>query len=345
MVRLLNVKMMTQLIHKQGIEAIFVDIMAQLKKDFTNWESFQNIPRPTFHVDGGVLELMPVCGKEKFAFKCVNGHPKNTAVGKQTVVATGQLLNVDDGYPVLITEMTILTALRTACVSAIASDLMARKDASTLAVIGNGAQSEYQTIAHKLVRDIKEVRYFDIDSKAMDKYEQNMQSNFAGHKVNLVRCDDAKSAVMGADIIIVCTACKAHAEVLKYDWLTKGQHINALGGDCLGKTELQKEILENSYLVVEFFDQSFIEGEIQIFDEEEARRVVDAHFYEIIRGDKVGRNNDDEITVFDSVGIALEDLSALSVIHTLSEKYNIGEIYEMIPNIKDPKNLFSLLVD
>ena len=89
MVRLLNVKMMTQLIHKQGIEAIFADIMAQLKKDFTNWESFQNIPRPAFHVDGGVLELMPVCGKEKFAFKCVNGHPKNTAVGKQTVVATG----------------------------------------------------------------------------------------------------------------------------------------------------------------------------------------------------------------------------------------------------------------
>ena len=345
MVRLLNVKMMTQLIHKQGIEAIFADIMAQLKKDFTNWESFQNIPRPAFHVDGGVLELMPVCGKEKFAFKCVNGHPKNTAVGKQTVVATGQLLNVDDGYPILITEMTLLTALRTASVSAIASDLMARKDASTLAVIGNGAQSEYQTIAHKLIRDIKEIRYFDTDPKAMDKYEQNMKLNFAGHKVDLVRCNDAKSAVTVADIIIVCTACKAHAEVIKYDWLTKGQHINGLGGDCPGKTELQKEILENSYVAVEFFDQSFIEGEIQVFDEEKARSIVDAHFYEIIRGDKVGRNNDDEITVFDSVGIALEDLSALSVIHTLSEKYNIGEIYEMIPDIKDPKNLFSLLVE
>jgi ornithine cyclodeaminase len=345
MVRLLNVKMMTKLIHKQGIEAIFADIMAQLKKDFTNWESFQNIPRPAFHVDGGVLELMPVCGKEKFAFKCVNGHPKNTAVGKQTVVATGQLLNVDDGYPILITEMTLLTALRTASVSAIASDLMARKDASTLAVIGNGAQSEYQTIAHKLIRDIKEVRYFDTDPKAMDKYEQNMKLNFAGHKVDLVRCNDAKSAVTGADIIIVCTACKAHAEVIKYDWLTKGQHINGLGGDCPGKTELQKEILENSYVAVEFFDQSFIEGEIQVFDEEKARSIVDAHFYEIIRGDKVGRNNDDEITVFDSVGIALEDLSALSVIHTLSEKYNIGEIYEMIPDIKDPKNLFGLLVE
>ena len=171
---------------------------------------------------------------------CVNGHPKNTAE-KQTVVATGQLLNVDDGYPILITEMTLLTALRTASVSAIASDLMARKDASTLAVIGNGAQSEYQTIAHKLIRDIKEVRYFDTDPKAMDKYEQNMKLNFAGHKVDLVRCNDAKSAVTGADIIIVCMICKAHAEVIKYDWLTKGQHINGLGGDCPGKTELQKK--------------------------------------------------------------------------------------------------------
>ncbi|MGB1361037.1 MAG: ornithine cyclodeaminase [Alphaproteobacteria bacterium] len=344
MVRLLDVKMMAELIHTHGIESIFTDIMARLKTDFSNWEKFDKMPRPAFHVDGGVIELMPVCNDERFSFKYVNGHPKNPNSGKQTVVATGQLSNVNDGYPIMISEMTLLTALRTAGTSALASDLLAKKDSSTIAIIGTGAQSEYQTIAHKLIRDIKEVRYFDIDAKAMDKYETNMQSNFAGSKVDLIRCDDAQSAVKGADIIIVCTADKQNATVLKNEWLESGQHINALGGDCPGKTELEETIVQNNKTVVEFFDQSFIEGEIQKFDEATARSIVDAEFYEVING-KAIRTSDDDITVFDGVGIALEDFSALNVVYELAEKYNIGKNYEMVPDITDPKNLFGVLVD
>ena len=345
MVRLLDVRMLASLTHTHGIEALLQDVMAKLKTDFSNWETFQNVPRPAFHVKGGVLELMPVCNDDKFAFKCVNGHPNNPVTGKQTVVATGQLNNVSDGYPLMISEMTLITALRTAATSALASDLLSKKDSQTIAIIGTGAQSEYQTIAHKLIRDIKEVRYFDTDPKAMTKYHKNMSTNLAGASVDLIACDNAKDAIMGADIIIVCTACKAHAEILKNDWLEAGQHISALGGDCPGKTELDATIIEKNSVVVEFFEQSFVEGEIQKFDEATARSLIDAELHEVINGTKTIRTADEQITVFDGVGIALEDFSALCVIYNLAEKYNIGDIYEMVPDIQNPKDLFGVLLD
>ncbi len=343
MVRLLDVKALSKLVHTHGLEAILQDIITKLREDFSRWDDFQIIPRPAFHVKDGVIELMPVCDSKYFAFKCVNGHPKNPSIGRQTVVATGQLLNVSDGYPILMSEMTMVTAMRTAGVSALATDLLARKDSTKLAIIGTGAQSEYQTIANKLVRDIKEVRYFDTDPKAMAKYHANMSSNLAGAKLNLIPCADTREAIKGADIIIVCTADKTNAEILKYEWLEEGQHINGLGGDCPGKTELEGKIVQNSKVVVEFFEQAFIEGEIQKFTEAEAREIVDAELHEVVNG-KAIRENDSEITVFDGVGIAMEDYSGLCVINELAEKYSIGDKHEMVPDIADPKDLFGELL-
>lgn len=343
MVRILDVQDMARLIGAHGLETIIMDIMNRMRLDFKNWENFQKIPRPAFHVPDGVLELMPICNDSHFAFKTVNGHPKNPLVGKQTVVATGQVNRVQDGYPILMCEMTLITAIRTAAVSALASDIMSRGDSKSLAVIGTGAQSEYQTIAHKAIRDITQVRYFDTDSKAMAKYADNMRSNFAGAKVDLIACEDAETAVQGADIIIVCTACKAHGEVIHDTWLSDGQHINGLGGDCPGKTELQLDTIRRARVMVEFFEQSFIEGEIQRLDETEARLVVDLHLHEAIRGTKIARENDTQITVFDGVGMALEDFSALMVTQQLAEQYDIGIVRDMVPNISDPKDLFGVL--
>ncbi len=343
MTRVLDAEQMVRLIGMHGLETTICDIMDRLRTDFVNWQQFEQIPRPAFHVPDGVLELMPVLDDTYFVCKTVNGHPKNPSMGKQTVVATGQLNTVADGYPVLMCEMTLATAMRTAATSALASDVMSCKDSKVLAVIGTGAQSEYQTIAHKAIRDIIRVQYFDIDPQAMAKYRDNMQSNFAGAKTELVACADVKSAVAGADIVVVCTACKSHGEVVKDTWLTDGQHINGLGGDCPGKTELQLNTLRRARVMVEFFEQSFIEGEIQRMDKAEAKQTVDLHLYEAIDGTKVARENDTQITVFDGVGIALEDFSALMVIKDLAEKYNVGIIQNMVPNITDPKNLFSML--
>ncbi len=334
--KIITVESLTELLKRHGFDNYMMDLTKTLKQDFKNWHSFTKMPRPSMHVPDGVLELMPVCdNKRYYSFKYVNCHPKNPLIGKQTVVATGQLSRIDTGYPLMFSEMTILTALRTAATSALATDLMARKNSRTLALIGTGAQSEFQVLALKLVRDIKEVRYFDIDSKAMDKFEKNMEDKY----LKLVRCKNAKEATEGADIITVCTACKAHVDVIKNKWVKEGVHINALGGDTVGKTELELSILARCRIVVEYFDQCVIEGEIQRLSSKKAKELVQAELYELVSGARKGRETDEDITLFDSVGIALEDYSALTLTYKLAEKYNIGEELNLIPILNNPKDL------
>ncbi|MDZ7586455.1 MAG: ornithine cyclodeaminase [Patescibacteria group bacterium] len=338
--KIITVESLTKILAKHGFDQYLLDLMQALRRDFGRWQSFTKMPRPAMHVPGGVLELMPICDNATYyTFKYVNCHPKNPLIGKQTVVATGQLSRIDTGYPLMFSEMTVLTALRTAANAALAADLMARKDSHVLALIGTGAQSEFQVKGLKVVRDIQEIRYFDIDPKAMNKFEKNM--NHIG--IKLVRCHDAEEAVNGADIITTVTACKANVDVVKDKWIKAGVHINALGGDTVGKTELELSILKRCRVVVEYFDQSLIEGEIQRLKRSEAKKLVYAELYELVNGSKKGRENDREITLFDSVGIALEDYSALRLTYELAQKYNLGEDGNFTPVINDPKNLISAL--
>ncbi|OGH19402.1 MAG: ornithine cyclodeaminase [Candidatus Levybacteria bacterium RIFCSPHIGHO2_12_FULL_38_12] len=339
--KIITVEALSEIINRHGFENFMRDLIEVLKQDFIRWDSFTKMPRPAIHVDGGVLELMPICdNKQYYSFKYVNCHPKNPLIGLSTVVATGQLSRIDTGYPLLFSEMTILTALRTAATSALATDFMARKDSRTLVIIGTGSQSEFQVLALQLIRDIKEVRFFDIDTHAMDKFEKNLSN----HQFKLVRCKNAEEAFEGADIITVCTANKAQVVVIKNDWIASGVHINALGGDTVGKTELELSILSRSRITVEYFDQSFIEGEIQRLTRKDAKKFVHAELHELVREVKKGRENKNEITIFDSVGIALEDYSALRLTYELAEEYDIGKELNLTPVTQDPKDLISCVL-
>jgi len=125
--------------------------MIKIRQDFLRWDEFKKIPRPVLYVENGVLEIMPICDNEYYAYKYVNCHPKNPFNQLMTVVSTAQLATVDDGYPLLISEMILLTALCTAATSALATDLLANKNAKTIAVIGTCAQSEFQGLAYTLI--------------------------------------------------------------------------------------------------------------------------------------------------------------------------------------------------
>jgi ornithine cyclodeaminase len=337
--KIITVDSVAKIIATHGLEDFFKDLIARLKIDFSRWEEFNKMPRPAMYVQNGVLELMPICDGEYYTFKYVNCHPKNPESGLITVVAVGQLSRIDTGYPVMFSEMTLLTALRTAANTALATDLMARENSTVLTLIGTGAQSEFLVRALCMVRDIKEVRYFDIDPLAMDKF----RSNFAhASGIRFVRCANAEQAVRGADIITTCTAYKGRVDVLENAWITPGTHINGIGGDAPGKTELDFEILKRSRIVVEYFEQCILEGEIQRYSREEAKAKVHAELHELITGKKKGRENEKEITVFDSVGIGLEDFSILCFTYELSKKYGIGEEMNLIPRLENPKNLISL---
>lgn len=337
--KILSVESVVDLIERHGFEKSMEELIGQVRSDFARWREFTMIPRPAMHVPDGVIELMPVCDREYYSFKYVNGHPKNPEIGKPTVMATGQLSSAVSGDPLLYTEMTVLTAFRTAATSALATDLMARPDAKVMAIIGTGAQSEFQVRAAGLVRPITEVRYFDIDPMAMQKFARNM----ATADPKLTAAASAEEAVQGADIITVCTACKQHVDVIKDDWVKPGMHLNALGGDCPGKTELEASLLERGRVVVEYFDQSFIEGKIQRLSEKAARNLIAGELYQIVNREKQARTAKQDITIFDSVGIALEDYSVLRWIHDLSERYETGESRNIVPMIDDPKDLFGLI--
>lgn len=337
--KIITEDILIELVRRHGFKNCLLDLMAIIKKDFGRWSNFKIIPRPAMHVPDGVLELMPICDETYYSYKYVNCHPKNPITNQMTVVATGQLSRIDTGYPIMFSEMTLLTALRTAATTAIATDYMARKDSQVLAIIGTGAQSEFLVNAIRLVRNISEVRYFDIDTLAMDKFVRNLDKS----GIKLTRGKDHEDAVRGADIITTCTACRDHVDVLKDAWIKPGVHINGIGGDSQGKTELEFSILPRARIVVEYLEQCAVEGEIQRFKPEEVGHRVHAELHELVNGQKLGRESKDEITIYDSVGIALEDYSVLRFVYDLADQYSLGQEADMTPVLDNPKNLISCL--
>ncbi|MGB1426611.1 MAG: ornithine cyclodeaminase, partial [Paracoccaceae bacterium] len=309
LVPFVSVDHMMQLINHTGLTQMMIGLSEYIESDFKRWELFDKTPRVASHSAEGVIELMPTSDGEVYGFKYVNGHPKNTKDGLQTVTAFGLLADVTTGYPVLLSEMTLLTALRTAATSAMAAKFLAPKDATTMAMIGNGAQSEFQSLAMQAICGITHVRLYDVDPLATQKAAGHLAA--AGLKVTA--CKTAQEAIEGADIITTCTADKQYATILTDNMVGSGVHINAIGGDCPGKTELHRDILLRSDIFVEFPPQTRIEGEIQQLPDDYPVQQL----WKVIMGQTAGRSSEAQITLFDSVGFAIEDFSSLRYIRDL----------------------------
>src|ERR1700678_935171 len=262
LVRFVSVDHMMRIVLELGVERFLTELASYIEEDFRRWEQFDKRARIAAHSAEGTIELMPTSDGAVYTFKYVNGHPKNSRVGRQTVTAFGVLADVNTGYPVLLSEMTILTALRTAATSALAGKYLAPRDSHTMAIIGNGAQCEFQALAFKALCGIDTVRLYDIDPAATKKAARNLA--VAGLKV--VSCASSEEAILGAGIVTTCTADKQHATILTDNMIGAGVHINAIGGDAPGKTELHRDILLRSDIFVEYPPQTRIEGEIQQLD-------------------------------------------------------------------------------
>ena len=280
---------------------------------------------------------MPVSDASLYAFKYVNGHPKNTHNGMLTVMAFGALGDVDTGKPVLLSEMTLTTAIRTAATSALAARYLARPDSRRMALIGNGSQSEFQALAFHTLLGITEISLYDIDPAATAKLVANLRAYPA---IQVTIAKSVAQAVRGADIVTTVTADKAYATILTPEMIEPGMHLNAVGGDCPGKTELHRDIVERARVMVEYEPQSRIEGEIQQMPADSP--VIE--FWKVITGQTQGRQHAEEVTLFDSVGFAIEDYSALRYVLDVARTLNIGSDIQLVPELQDPKNLFSLLL-
>ncbi len=331
--RLVDLPDLAQLAHDIGPAAL-IELLAQsIESEFLRWNEFDKSARSACHSACGVIELMPVGGATHYSFKYVNGHPDNPARGLPTVMAFGVLAEVETGYPLLLSELTLTTALRTAATSALAARALARPNSRRMALIGNGAQSEFQAIAFHALLGIDEVYAFDVDSAATEKLIHNL-ADVQGLRVH--RAASAEEAVRGADIVTTVTADKARATILTPDMIEPGMHLNAVGGDCPGKTELHPDVLRGARIFVEYEPQTRIEGEIQQLAPDHAV----TELWQVIAGQAPGRTSAQEVTVFDSVGFALEDYAALRLLHRLSQERGIGRDVELVPSDGDPKDLF-----
>tara|TARA_R110002072_G_scaffold35754_3_gene105466 strand:+ start:1048 stop:2100 length:1053 start_codon:yes stop_codon:yes gene_type:complete len=335
MVHYASVKNVISLVVDMGPEAFLAGLTSHIEEDFKRWEQYEKAPRIASHSKNGVIELMPASDGVTYGFKLVNGHPKNTASGLQTVTALGVLSDVATGYPTFISEMTLLTALRTAAMSALAAKHLARPDAKTMAMIGLGAQSEFQTLAFKRILGIDRVQVYDIDPAATRKYLANM----ANQGLTLVVANDVAEAVAGADIITTVTADKRNATILSDNLVGAGVHINAIGGDCPGKTELAPAILTKADIFVEFPEQTRIEGEIQQLAPDHPV----TELWQVITGDAKGRTSAKQITIFDSVGFAIEDVSALTYLRDLLRDSPYFEELDLLAEPEDPRNLYGMI--
>ena len=327
------------IVRRTGLKATLQGMATYLQQDFLRWNSFDKSPRLAAHSPDGVIELMPIADTKTFTFKYVNGHPKNTARGLPTVMAFGVLADVASGYPLLVSELTLTTALRTAATSALAARTLARPNSRVMALVGNGAQSEFQAMAFHHLVGINEIRLFDVDAQATAKLVRNLQNNPDAASLRLVPCTSVAEAVRGADIVTTVTADKTNATIITPNLLEPGMHVNGVGGDCPGKTELHADVLRAAKVFVEYEPQTRIEGDLQQMD---ASFAV-TELWQVLSGQAVGRENADQITLFDSVGFALEDFSALRFVHDQAQALRLGADVALIPALDDPKDLYQLV--
>ena len=339
MIDYIGVSDILRLVHQMGT-GIFIERLAgEIESDYRRWAEFEKSARLASHSAGGVIELMPTSDGRLYSFKYVNGHPKNTAAGLLTVTAFGVLADVATGYPLLLSELTVSTALRTAAMSALAARHLARTNSRVMALIGNGAQSEFQAVGFHRMLGIREVRLFDTDAKATAKLDRNLRAMPELDGLHVVRARSVADACRGADIVTTVTADKSNAVILTPPMIAPGMHLNAVGGDCPGKTELHADVLRmpNVRVFVEYEPQSRIEGEIQQMGGD----YPVTEFAEFITGALPGRSDSTEVTVFDSVGFALEDYSVLRFLHgLLKAERGGGRQIDLIPDLDDPKDLY-----
>lgn len=334
MTRFVDVPAMAKLIQDIGIAQTIAELADAIEANFMRWEDFDKAARFGAHNEKGVIELMPTANRERYAFKYVNGHPDNIDHDLFSVMGFGVLSDMSTGYPMLLSELTLATALRTAATSVMVARALARKDSKVMALIGNGAQAEFQVLGFHKVLGITKIQAFDIDDESTQKLIRNL-AEF--EDLTIIHCDSVAEAVKGADIVTTITADKAMATIVTAEMVEPGMHINAVGGDCPGKTELAVGVLTQGKVFVEFEPQTRIEGDIQQLPADSPVH----HLWKVFAGKDGGRDSDEQITIFDSVGFAIEDFSTLEYIFQQSVQRGIGVDIELVPTPMGPKDLYS----
>ena len=263
----------------------------------------------------GDLRIMPcyLRNLDQSGVKNVNVHPDNPINHKlPTVMAIIELIDPETGFPVALMDGTWITNMRTGAAGGIATKYLARDNSETIGLVGAGKQAETQIMALKEVIDIKNAKVFCRTCASRTKFAE-MISNKYGFPVEPV--DSAKAAVSNVDVLITSTPVKV--PVIKSEWIREGTHINAMGADAPGKQELETSLTLRSKVIIDCWEQTSHSGEINVPVSKGLikRNDIQARIGDVITGKSPGRQSDEEITIFDSTGLAVQDITTAWMIY------------------------------
>lgn len=261
--------------------------------------------------------------------KIVNVHPDNPKRHKlRSVMATLLMIDPKNGAPIAVFDATHITLMRTGAAAGVASKYLARKDATTLGLVGTGKQAWTQLEAVVMVRPIKRVLAYDISRKASEEFVRNFQRPY--RKLTFEIAPSIEACVSQSDI--VCTLTPVREPIVHADWVRPGTHINAMGADAEGKQELDPTLLKRAKVVIDDWAQASHSGEINVplrqglFAQED----VYAEIGEIVAGLKPGRTSDTDITIFDSTGLGVQDLVTGAKVYRLAKTRGLGKYFDLI---------------
>jgi alanine dehydrogenase len=257
-------------------------------------------------VERGDFRAMPAALPGCAGVKWVNVHPQNPSLGLPSVMAVLIYSDPDTGYPLAIMDATETTAYRTGAASAIASKYLARREPHTLGIIGAGFQAHTQILAHAELFRLSSINVFDVSQVAVDRLAQSLPH------LSIRGCPIQEA--MASDI--VCTLTPSRSPVVKREWVVPGTHINAVGADAPGKQELESSILKEAMVVVDDLKQASSSGEINVPIHAGVYSIDEIYgtLPDVVAGKKKGRMDSKAITVFDSTGIAIEDLAVAKLL-------------------------------
>ena len=301
-----------------------INIVEDAFKEYGH-KTVQMPPKPYLIFDkyGGDLRIMPsyLENIDISGTKIVNVHPKNRNL--PTVMALIVLNNPETGEPLAVMDGTYITSLRTGAAAAIATKYLAKKESNSLGIVGAGAQSKTQIKAASTVRDLDEVLVFDIRDEAIEKLARDMR------ELGIDISKGELQQVCSQDIITTTTPVKN--PIVKREWIKLGTHINAIGADAKGKQELDSQILKEAKIVIDDWEQASHSGEINVPLEKGVitRGDIHATLGDMVIGKTNGRTGN-EITVFDSTGLSIQDVSLANYVYGLAMKNGVGRDIDIL---------------
>jgi len=314
------------------------EVMAAVKEAFKEkgLGYVQMPPKPYlfFKKYDGDLRVMPsyLERMDVSAVKVVNSHSNNlSSYGLPTVMATIILIDPKNGSPLAVMGGSHITAMRTGAAGGIAAKYLARKDSRVIGLVGAGTQARTQLMALvSLYEDLEEVRVWSRTRETRERFVSEMRGFYRKEVRRIRPLESVKETVEESDIVVTSTPSKN--PIVMNQWVSKGTHFNCIGADAPGKEELDPAILKRAKIVVDDWEQASHSGEINVPLSESLIKKEDiwGDLSEIVAGLKEGRTSQDEITVFDSTGLAIQDAVTAKIVYEKAISENVGRIIELV---------------